>query len=129
VLDAGLAAAQRVRVQVAPCGRGKTGAIARRITVLPSVAATVLELAADPSGLPRFDKATLEAQAGRITLRLTNPSPIPHSIAIDGKAYGKVVGRNGVSSITVTLKRGRYTYFCTVSGHTSAGMKGTLIVR
>jgi plastocyanin len=125
-----LEAGQRVRVTVTRCRGKRRPAVAARIAVLPPPApATVLELVADPTGMPRFDKTTLEAPAGRITLRLTNPSPMPHSIGIEGRAYGKVVQKGGVSTVTVTLKPGQYTYFCTVSGHRTAGMKGMLVVR
>ena len=41
---------------------------------------------------------------------------------------GPVVGRNGVSRVTVTLAPGRYTYLCTVGKHAKNGMTGTLTV-
>ena len=90
---------------------------------------TVLELVADRAGMPKFDKARLEAPAGRVTLRLTNPSPIAHNIAIQGHGAGKVVGKGGTSTVTADLKAGSYTYLCHVTGHAAAGMKGTLVVR
>jgi len=69
----------------------------------------------------------------RVTLVMTNPSALPHNIAIKGKGVkttlGKIVGKGGTSRITVKLKRGRYTFFCSVDGHERAGMKGTLTVK
>ena len=80
----------------------------------------------------RYNDATLSAPAGRVKLVLSNKASIRHSIAISGKGIatkkGKVVGKGGTSTVTITLAAGRYTYFCHVEGHAQAGMKGTLTV-
>jgi plastocyanin len=90
---------------------------------------TTLRLTADAKGFPRFDKKSLEAPAGKVTLTLTNPSPLPHNISIEGVATGKQVVNGGKSTVTAELKAGSYTFLCTLSGHAQAGMKGTLVVR
>jgi uncharacterized cupredoxin-like copper-binding protein len=38
------------------------------------------------------------------------------------------VGKGGVSKVVMTLKPGKYTFYCTVPGHEKAGMKGILTV-
>ena len=43
----------------------------------------VVKLAADPSAL-KFDKSTLTAKAGKVTLSMSNPSGLPHAVAIEG---------------------------------------------
>jgi plastocyanin len=78
-----------------------------------------------------FNVKTLHAKHGKVTLRMSNPSSLPHAIAVEGHGVdkdGKQVGRGGTSTITVSLKKGRYTFYCPVPGHRAAGMKGTLIV-
>jgi plastocyanin len=90
---------------------------------------TTLLLTADPKGLPRFDKKSLESPAGKVTLTLTNPSPLPHNISIEGVATGKQVVSGGKSTVAAVLKPGSYTFLCTLPGHAQAGMKGTLVVR
>jgi len=79
-----------------------------------------------------FNKKALTAPKGRVQLILTNRSPIKHDVSIRGNGLaeknGKVVGQGGVSSVTVTVRPGKYTYFCNVAGHEKAGMKGTLTV-
>jgi len=95
-------------------------------------AATKLRLSAAANGALKYNKKTLTAKAGRVTILMRNPSPLPHDIAIKGrgkKAKGKIVAKGGTSKIAITLKKGRYTFYCSVPGHAAAGMKGVLIVR
>ena len=75
----------------------------------------------------KFNKTTLTAKAGKVTITLTNTAGVPHNIAIKGKATGKVVTK-GTSTASATLKKGTYTFLCTVPGHAASGMKGTLKV-
>jgi plastocyanin len=127
----GLKAGQRVRVS-GRCAAPRKPAMASRVALLPAKrpsAVVVLQLAADPAGNLKFDKSTLTARAGTITLKLSNGSPLPHNVGIDGYGYGKTVPKGGVSSVTAKLKPGRYIFFCAVPGHAMAGMKGTLVVR
>jgi uncharacterized cupredoxin-like copper-binding protein len=93
--------------------------------------ATTLHLQADPSGALRFDKTTLSASAGNVTIVMANPSPLRHDVAIQGNGVdvtGAVVSKGGTSTVSATLKPGTYTFLCTVDGHADAGMKGTLTV-
>jgi plastocyanin len=85
------------------------------------------KLSADKSKL-KFNKSTIRAKAGKVTLRMSNPSSLPHDIAIKGKGVGKVVNKGGTSTVTATLKKGTYTFYCSVGSHEKAGMKGKLIV-
>jgi plastocyanin len=88
-----------------------------------------LSLQADPSQL-KFNTNKLTAKAGKVTITMTNPSPLQHDIAIKGgvDAKGSVVGQGGKSTVTVTLKPGKYTFYCSVDSHESAGMNGELDV-
>lgn len=78
-----------------------------------------------------FDKKALTARAGKVTIALTNPSPIPHDIAIKGagvQAKGPTVIGGGRSTVTATLQPGTYTFYCTLPGHEEGGMRGPLTV-
>jgi uncharacterized cupredoxin-like copper-binding protein len=91
-----------------------------------------LPLAADSGGQLKFDKSALSAKAGNVTITMTNPSPVPHAIAIEGNGLdkaGKTVTTGSKSSITAKLKPGKYTFYCPVDGHRQAGMQGTLTVK
>ena len=91
---------------------------------------TQLTLSADPSGALKFDKKTLSAPAGEVTITMTNPSSVPHDIAIKGGVdkKGDEVTGGGKSVVTVNLKPGKYTFYCSVPGHEAAGMNGELDV-
>ena len=88
---------------------------------------------AAPRERPAVDRQKLRAPAGQVKLVLTNRSgTFRHDIAIKGNGIaerkGPKVGTGGVSSVTVRLAPGRYTYFCTVGSHEENGMTGTLTV-
>ena len=90
-----------------------------------------LSLKADQSQL-KYDKSTLSASAGKVTITMENPSPLSHNVAIEGNGVdeeGEVVGQGGTSTVTADLKAGSYTFYCSVDGHEAAGMKGTLTVK
>jgi plastocyanin len=94
-------------------------------------ASTTLKLAASPTALA-FDKGSLSAAPGKVTIDFDNPSAIPHNVVIEEK--GKELAgfepiSEGEESETAELKAGTYTYFCSVPGHREAGMEGTLTVK
>jgi plastocyanin len=90
-----------------------------------------LQVKADPANLA-FTTTTLKAKAGKITLDFTNPSPVPHNIAVKGNGVNdgpsQTIQGGASTKLTVTLKAGTYEYYCAVPGHEEAGMKGTLTV-
>ena len=95
--------------------------------------ATTLTNSADPSGELKFEKSSMNAKAGKITIEFTNTSSVPHNLAIVNLATLAVVATTptfsgGTQSVTVTLKPGRYGFVCTVPGHAEGGMQGTLTV-
>jgi plastocyanin len=79
-----------------------------------------------------FNKKTLRAKHGTVTIVMSNPSSTKHAVAIQGHGVnvkGKTVGKGKTSTVTVKgLKKGTYTFYCPVDGHKAAGMKGKLIV-
>ena len=89
--------------------------------------ATTLALTASKTAFA-FNKKQLTAPAGKITITLRNPAGFEHGISV-GSKKGNVVGTGGTARVTVTLKKGTYTYFCQVGKHRDFGMKGTLTVK
>jgi plastocyanin len=91
-----------------------------------------LSIAAVASGALKFNKSSLSAKAGKVTITMANPSPVQHGVAITGNGVqqtGQTVSKGGTSTVTVSLKPGKYTFYCPVPGHRAAGMEGTLTVK
>jgi len=91
-----------------------------------------LALSADPSGQLKFDKTTLQATVGRVTITMDNPSPVPHNVSLRGNGVdekGKTVQGKGKSTVEADVQPGSYEFYCSVPGHEQGGMKGTLTVK
>jgi plastocyanin len=93
-------------------------------------ATTALKLAASGTAIA-YDTKQLSAKAGTVTITFSNPSPLEHDVVV---AQGSTdLGStpkftNGSKTLTLTLKAGTYTFYCSVPGHRQAGMEGTLTV-
>ena len=95
-------------------------------------AAQTLKLSADPGGALKFDKSSLTAKAGKVTIVLDNPSSLPHAVEIEGNGVEQssdTIGKGETTKVTATVKAGKYEYYCPVDGHKAAGMEGTLTVQ
>ena len=90
----------------------------------------VVNISAPASGL-RYDQKTAHAHAGRIKIVFLNKSSLKHNVNVEkgetelGKT--RTITR-GTASVWVTLKPGKYNFYCSVPGHEDAGMHGTLVV-
>jgi len=92
---------------------------------------STLSLSADPSGARKFNKKVLSTKSGAVTINMSNPSSVPHGIAVEGNGVdkdGQTVTSGGTSTVSVTLKPGKYTFYCPVDSHKQQGMEGTLTV-
>ena len=90
-----------------------------------------LQLAAPEDGSLKFDKSELEAKAGTVTIDFDNPSSVEHAVEIEGNGVEEASDTitDGKTSVTADLKPGTYEFYCPVTGHKEAGMKGTLTVK
>lgn len=75
----------------------------------------------------KFKFSKLRLPAGRHTFTLVNRGQATHDLKIAGKKT-RLLNPGQRATLTVTLKKGRYSYFCTVPGHRQLGMKGVLTV-
>jgi mono/diheme cytochrome c family protein len=93
-----------------------------------------LEIPADPGGQLLYTVGEATAPAGPLQIDSPNESSTPHDIALENAGGsilgdGETVSGGGVSTVSVDLEPGTYTFFCTLPGHREGGMEGTLTVR
>jgi mono/diheme cytochrome c family protein len=88
-----------------------------------------------PSGQLAYQVSKATATAGALEIDSKNPTSTPHDIAIQQGTNGPVLGQGstvtngGVSKVSVNLKPGTYTFYCTLPGHRAGGMVGTITVK
>ncbi len=81
----------------------------------------------------KLDPATVSASGGAVSLAVTNDGPTIHNVTIRDAA-GHVIGatkdlREGQSeTLSTKIAPGSYVLFCSLPGHESLGVKGTLTV-
>ena len=97
----------------------------------PAGKTTRLKLAADAAGQLAYETQELTAKAGTVSIEFSNASPVEHNVTVEiGKkdlgATPTFVG--GTRTLTLNLKPGTYTFYCSVPGHRQAGMEGKLKV-
>jgi plastocyanin len=121
---------------LAACGGGGNEAATTSSTATAGTSGggggSTLKIAADPSGALKFDTTSLEATAGKVTIDFTNDSSLPHNVKFEGNGVedeGTDTVTGSSTSVTLDLKPGTYTFFCSVDGHRAAGMEGTLVVK
>ena len=96
-------------------------------------AASSVSLSADAEGQLKYNTKSLSAKAGQVSIDFTNAAALAHNVTI-ATAAGTVVGatptfQGGSKTVSVSLKPGTYTFYCSVPGHRMAGMEGTLTVK
>jgi len=107
----------------------RTPSTAAPSTAAPSPTAGPLKLVANPGGQLSYDTKQLSAKAGKVTIDFASFAPLEHNLTI---ARGStVLGATptfggGSRTLTLSLKPGTYTFYCSVPGHRQAGMEGTL---
>ena len=117
----------------AAAGTGTSAASGTSSAAAAGGGSSTLSIAANSSGSLAYDKKTLSAKAGKVTITMTNMAPIGHNITIQQGTNGAVLGstptfQGGSKSVSLTLKAGKYTFYCSVPGHRAGGMVGTLTV-
>ena len=125
---------------VAGCGGGGGSATSpgttstRHATTSAAAGAKqTLKLEADDDGGLYFKPKKLTTKAGSVELVMRNPSSsgIQHGIAVEGNGVdedGPVVPPGKTSTVSVSLKPGKYEFYCPFDAHKQKGMKGTLTV-
>ena len=91
-----------------------------------------LDLKAPADGTLAFEPDSLDASAGEVTIKFTNPAAIEHDVHVeqDGQdvAASDVVSGGDSTEASADLEAGDYPFYCSIPGHREGGMEGTLTV-
>jgi uncharacterized cupredoxin-like copper-binding protein len=71
----------------------------------------------------KFVLSRKSAPHGKVIFKVTNKGALKHDFKIAGKKT-KIFGHGKSATLTVTLKKGKHPYVCTVDSHAKFGMKG-----
>jgi plastocyanin len=132
-------------VALAGCGSSSSSTTTKEAATTPATTATTtpaapassaggaLKLEASKSGQLEYNTKSLSAKAGKVTIEMTNMSPLSHNVSVESSS-GQVLGstptfQGGAKTLSLELKPGTYKFFCSVPGHRQAGMEGTLTVQ
>lgn len=76
-----------------------------------------------------FKLSRTSVPAGKVTFVMGNEGTVVHNFDIVGVKEGPFLVPGQSALMTVTMKKGSYTYVCSVKDHAFEGMQGTLVVR
>jgi uncharacterized cupredoxin-like copper-binding protein len=121
---AGIAA---LLVVLAGCGGSDSGGSSGyRQPQGPAVATIDIE-----AGNFYFKPNDINAKAGINEIKLTSAGGL-HDLVFEGKLSGfqlEVSGSGDSAALKADLKPGKYTFYCSIPGHRSQGMQGTITVK
>jgi plastocyanin len=128
------AASESTPAESTPASSTPSSSTPASTTPATTGAAQIVKLAADPSGELKYNTTTLTAKPGKVTIEFMNSSSEGHNVTVEGSGGGGTLGATptfsgGTKSLTLNLKAGTYSFFCSVPGHRQAGMQGTLTVQ
>ena len=89
------------------------------------VAATRVVVAASEF---KFVLSKKTVPVGTVTFVVKNKGNTTHDFKIGGKKT-RMLAPGKAATLKLVLKKGKYTYICTVPGHAAAGMKGVFVVK
>jgi plastocyanin len=80
-----------------------------------------------------IDPSEIEASGPTVTFEVTNDGPTPHNLTVRDETDEVVMatadlGVGESETVSAELEPGTYTIFCSLAGHESLGMSGTLTV-
>jgi plastocyanin len=76
-----------------------------------------------------FDPKALSARGGKVTVAMRNRDLFWHTFSIDAVRLDLRVPVGRLRTATFDARPGSYRFYCSIPGHASLGMRGTLTVR
>ena len=108
---------------------GSSATAARQPAAVRSAHARTLIASVNVTGTEfKFVLSKKTAKRGLVTFRVKNAGKLGHDFQINGRKT-RVIPPGGSNTLRVTfLRKGHYTYKCTVPGHAAAGMIGVFTI-
>ena len=80
-----------------------------------------------------IDPSDVEVDGPMVTIEVTSDGPTPHNLTVRDADGAVVMATEDLSAgdsetISATVEPGTYTIFCSLAGHESLGMSGSLVV-
>ena len=102
-----------------------TGAATEAPVAAEALTVTLMDFVIDPSAL--------EVTGPTVSIEVTSDGPTPHNLTVRDASDEVLLGTTDLSTgesetIPADLEPGEYTIFCSLPGHESLGMRGTLTV-
>jgi plastocyanin len=118
-----------IALGLAACGGGASSSSS---PPAPAASGTTLSSGGGGTSVPVTLKSfsitmgNMSLKPGSYTFDVSNAATIPHNLTIDGpgvanKTTGNIQGGQS-GTLTVTLRNGKYDFFCSIPGHKQAGM-------
>ena len=80
----------------------------------------------------KLDPTNLDVKdPGAVTITVKNDGQTTHALEVEGQGLEKKtsgIAPGATATLTVTLKKGTYEWYCPIDGHKKLGMKGTIKV-
>jgi plastocyanin len=130
--DVGQAGGGAAGAQLEQDTSGQSGGTGGQSDAKGGQAGGTVDLSAPEDGSLAFEPDSLQAPAGNVTIKFTNPATVGHDVHIEGDgedlAASDVVADGETTEASADLEPGDYTFYCSIPGHREGGMEGTLTV-
>ena len=107
-------------------GLGVSACGGRAPAPLDVATSTALEVTATEMA---YTPSEVAVRAGQVTVTLHNDGTTLHDLRIGEEPFILEAIAGGTDSKVISLEAGRYELYCSLMGHSEAGMVGTLEVR
>jgi uncharacterized cupredoxin-like copper-binding protein len=130
-LVTGMVTALAAATAVAGCGSSGGGTTAASPSSAPASGSGSGSVSVKEADFSLTPSNVTVKKAGTITITATNAGQTTHALEVQGQGTEKKTGDIAPGSsgkLTVTLKAGKYEWYCPIDGHKQLGMKGTITV-
>ena len=104
----------------APAQAPASAKATHRASLVTTIKVTALDI--------KFKLSAKTARRGIVIFKVTNLGKLTHDFSIKGRTTRKLTHGQSATLRVTFLRKGHFTYKCTVDGHAAAGMKGVFTI-